>query len=157
MPMSIPPPNAVARLLGELVGRNVTAKVVPAVKPDPAMQAVATYLGECLTIKAVAYCDVAVGASLGAALVLVPPAVVDDSVKAKAIDECLVDNLYEVFNVMSAVFPQHGGDRVTLRALNADGVLPDDVKTFLTQSGKRLDLEISIAGYRSGRLAIMVG
>ena len=155
MPMPLPPATAVASMLGDLVGREVTAKPMAPARSEPGTKAIATYVGECKTIKAIAFCDVPSGASLGAALVVVPPAVVDDSVNAKRIDASLVENLYEVFNVLSAVFPQHGADRVLLRDLKADGSIADDVKAFLTSPTKRLDLEISVGGYRSGRLAIL--
>ena len=157
MAMPLPPAAAVARMLGDLVGRDVTAKPMAPARSEPGTKAIATYLGECKTIRAIAFCDVPAGASLGAALVVVPPAVVDDSVKARQIDETLVENLYEVFNVLSAVFPQHGAERVLLRDLKADGAIADDVKAFLKQPTTRLDLEISVAGYRSGRLAILAG
>lgn len=155
MSMHLPPAVAVARMLGDLVGREVTATRMVPTRSQPGTKAIATYLGDCKTIRAVAFCDVPAGASLGAALVVVPPAVVDDSVDARRIDETLVANLYEVFNVLSAVFPQHGGERVSLRDLKADGLIADDVKAFLQQPTTRLDLEISVSGYRSGRFAIL--
>jgi hypothetical protein len=151
----LPPASAVAQLLSDLIGRAVTAKVVSATRMDPGAQAVAVYVGECQSLRAVAFCDLAVGASLGAALVMMPPVRVDGCVKAKRLDDVLTENLYEVFNVVAGVFPQNGAPRVVLRALHCSGGVPADVQAVLAKPGQRLDLEIAVAGYRSGRFAIV--
>ncbi|SCY07087.1 hypothetical protein SAMN05216420_102191 [Nitrosospira sp. Nl5] len=150
----LPPANAVASMLGELIGRAVTAKVVPAKPMVPGTQAVGAYFGECESLRVVVCCDLAVGGSLGAALVMVPAARVDECVKEKCLDEILTENLYEVFNVLAAVFPQNGAPRVIFRSLYCANV-PGEVKAVLAKPLGRLDLEIDIAGYRSGRLAIL--
>jgi hypothetical protein len=154
MAIPLPPANAVAKLIGDLIGRPVTAKTAPLANIEPKARAVAAYVDEKNALQVVAFCDIAVGASLGAALVMIPPAVVDDCIKAKALDEMMAENLYEVFNVLSAIFPKSGGPRLLLRALHATET-PDDVTACLAKPGTRMDVEMSVGGYRSGRMGIV--
>jgi hypothetical protein len=157
MLMKLPPALAIARLLTDLVGRNVTARIVPGpAKPFEGVQSVAAYIDESATLRAVSYCDIAVGASLGAALVLIPPAVVEESIKAKELDASLAENLQEIFNVLASVFPQTGSPRVLLREVGISSHTPDDVKAVMTKSSARMDVDVDVAGYRSGRLSIML-
>jgi hypothetical protein len=154
MAVPLPPAHAVAKLIGDLIGRPVTAKTAPLANIEPKARAVAAYVDESNALRAVAMCDIAVGASLGAALVMIPPAAVDDCIKAKEIDGMMSENLYEVFNVLSAIFPKNGGPRLLLRALHATE-MPDDVTAALAKPGARMDVEMSVGGYRSGRMAII--
>jgi hypothetical protein len=154
MSIPLPPQNSVAVLLGQLIDRNVTAKAAPAPKA-PITQAVAAYLGECQSLLAVACCDLSVGGSLGAALTMIPPDRVNECVKAGRLDDFLAENLYEVFNVLSAVFPKHGAPRVFLREVHRAAELPDDVRAVLAKPARRLDLEVAVPGYRSGLLSIL--
>lgn len=153
--MRLPPAHAVARMLGELIGRAVKATVVPAKPGVPGTQIVATYFGECQSLQVVINCDLAVGGSLGAALMMVPAVRVDECVREKCLDETLTGNAYEVFNVLAAVFPQNGAPRVIFRDLHRDADVPGEVKAVLANPRGRLDLEIDVAGYRTGRLAIL--
>jgi hypothetical protein len=154
-PVPLPPAKAVAKLLGDLIGRAVTAKVVPA-KPAPAESlSVAAYFGECQSLRAVAVCDLPAGGSLGAALMMVPADRVTECVKEKKLDQILTENLYEVLNVMAAVFPQNGAPRLILRGVHRGTEAPDEVKGVLAKPAKRMDLEIDVAGYPTGRLAIL--
>jgi hypothetical protein len=133
----------------------VKATVVP-VKPGvPGTQIVAAYVGECQNLQVVICCDLAVGGSLGAALMMVPAVRVDECVKEKCLDEVLTGNLYEVFNVLAAVFPQNGAPRVIFRGLHWGADVPGEVKAILADPRGRLDLEIDVTGYRTGRLAIL--
>lgn len=152
--MRLPPAHAVARMLGELTGRAVTAQAVSAKPSAPGSQLVAAYAGECQSLQVVISCDLAVAGSLGAALMMVPAARVDECVREKCLDEILTGNAYEVFNVLAAVFPRTGAPRVIFRDLHC-GDVPAEVKAVLADPLGRLDLEIGVAGYRSGRLAIL--
>ncbi|MGE0801456.1 MAG: hypothetical protein AB7G13_19250 [Lautropia sp.] len=161
MAIPLPPAHPLAQLLGELVGRDVTARTAAKPVPaDPRQLAVAAFDDEQKALRAVAYCDLPVAASLGAALILIPPGRVDESVKAKALDQQLTDNVYEVFNVMSSLFPRHGGPRLILRSVHHNGDVPDDVKAVLDRAAKlkpseRSDLDVEVAGYQSGRMVLI--
>ncbi len=86
---------------------------------------------------------------------MVPAVRVDDCIKEKCLDETLTENLHEVFNVLAAVFPQSDAPRVIFRGLHFGADVPEEVKALLAKPVGRLDLEIDVAGYRSGRLTIL--
>ena len=160
MAIPLPPAYPLAQLIGELIGRDVTARAAKAVPADLRQQAVAVYDDDQKAMRAIAYCDLPVAASLGAALILIPSARVEDCIKAKALDQQLADNVYEVFNVMSAIFPQHGGPRLVLRSVHHRGELPADAKALLDRATKlkpseRADLDVSVEGYQSGRMVLL--
>lgn len=155
MTIPLPPANAIATLLGDLIGRTVQATTGTAAKFEPALSAVGSYVDEAQALRAVVTCDLPVGGSLGAALVVIPPGAVDDCVKARELDDSLNENLYEVLNVLSAVFPKHGAPRLVFRELARGTAIADDVKAVIAKPGKRLDLDVSVAGYRKGKLSIL--
>lgn len=160
MAIPLPPAYPLAQMLGELVGSDVTAQRAKPVPADIRQQAVAVYDDDQKVLRAIAYCDLPVAASLAAALIVLPSGRVGDCIKAKALDQQLTDNVYEVFNVMSAIFPQHGGPRLILRSVHHRGELPDDARALLDRvatlkSSERADLDISVSGYESGRMVLL--
>ena len=90
----LPTPEAFADLAGMLVGKRVRAKKVAAPAPT-ALAASATYVDGSGNVAFVALGDLALVASMGAALAMVPPAVVQEAIKSGKPSEMLVDNAYE--------------------------------------------------------------
>ena len=155
MSTSLPTTVVVANLLTDLLGQKTTSKSATAT-PQPLSQAVAEYRDAGQALRAIATCDMAVGASFAAALTMVPPARVDECIKDKKLDQPLAENLYEVFNVLAAAFPKSGADRVILRAVHHDGKLPDDALALMTKPRQRIDMDIAVNGYRSGKLVFLI-
>lgn len=155
MSSPMPSPAVIATLLTDLLGRPTTAKS-GAAAPKPLSQAFAEYRDAGQALRAVTTCDMAVGASFAAALTMVPVARVDECIKDKSLDQPLTENLYEVFNVLAASFPKSGADRVVLRAMHHDGKLSADALALIAKPGQRLDMDIAVSGYRSGKLSIVV-
>ncbi len=156
--MTIPLPNAsaVARLLTDLVGRDVAAKSASPTPLQPAALSIAEYRDEGGALRAVACCDLPVGASFGAAMTVMPPAQVDESVRNRRLDATIAENLAEVFNVLAAIFPKSGGPRLVLRGVHHGADTAAEVEAALAKPGKRLDLDVSVATYKSGRMTILV-
>lgn len=153
--MKLPPALTLTNLITDLVGQRVTSKASAAARPDPKKQFAATYRNEGGDLVAVAVCDVPVGASLAAALTMVPANRVDDCVKDGRVDTVLRENLHEVFNVLSAAFPMCGAPRVVLRELRCQEDAPAEIGAVLAKPSSRLDLELSVSGYRSGKFALL--
>jgi hypothetical protein len=154
MAIPLPTPHAVATLFEELLGRGCTAKAAPIPKVDPKVFAIAEFRGSDDAILAVACCDIACGASLAAALTVFPPVRVDDCIKAKELDDDLVSNLYENFNVLAAIFPQVGAPRVALRKVIHDGNLSEAVGAVLAKPSARVEMDLGVTGYKTGKFAI---
>ena len=153
--MKLPPPLMLTNLVGDLIDQRVTSKAATASRPDTKKQVAATYRNEAGDIVAVALCDLPVGASFAAALTLVPAGRVDECVKDGRLDDILRENLHEVFNVLSAAFPMSGSPRVVLHAMRCHEDASADVGAVLAAPSSRLDLEITVSGYRSGKFSLL--
>jgi hypothetical protein len=154
MPVPMPTPVAVANMLTDLIGRDVKAQSAAPAAAAAKKQFVAVYRDADDGLRALACCDLAVGGSFASALTIVPVSRVDDAVKQGSLDDDLLANLNEVFNVLSAIFPKAGQKRLILRSMQMDGALDPDVQALLAKPPQRLDMDVSVAGYRSGRLMI---
>lgn len=153
--MKLPLPLTLTNLIGDLIDQRVTSKAATAIPPDPRKQIAATYRNDAGELSAVAFCDLAVGGSLGAALTMVPVGRVDECLKAGRLDDVLRENLHEVFNVLSAAFPMSGSPRVVLTELRCQEAPAADVAALLAKPTGRLDLDLAVNGYRSGKFALL--
>ena len=101
--------------------------------------------------------DLAFACYSGAALALIPVNVATQGIRMGRPDESLLDNNREVMNVLA----QHFGDedrRVILESVTSDiKNLSGDVKAFLQAPPHDLDLEVTIDGYGSGKIAVLWG
>ena len=65
-----------------------------------------------------------------------------------ALDEDLGDTFYEVLNIAASMFNVPGADHVRLHAMHPAGRdLPLDAQARALTLGRRLDLEVDVAGY----------
>ncbi len=151
----------IGRLLGDLLGRKVTATTAasPISGVEPTLTAV--YEDNEGNVVAACCCDLDLVLNAGAALVLVPARDVQESAKAKKWDPLLVENFKEILNVCAQLFCQAGSPRAKLGCLcltcsqaNAKSTVAANP---LAKGGKRVDVQLSIAGYASGRMAVFTG
>jgi len=154
---ALPAPMHVRDLLTDLLGREVTVGTgtpVAATKARPA--AIAVFVDDKLRTLAVALLDVPLCGASGGALGLLPVAGVKEMIEERDLSETLMENLYEVVNILSALFNVPGAPHAKLHKLYAPGeLLPPDVRAYAGALGFRLDLDVAVAGYGNGRLSIV--
>jgi CheY-like chemotaxis protein len=157
-PSALPSNKAVRDVLDALLGRTVTVAPGAALevgRADPAV--VAVFVDDSLRTVAVAVADLALATFAGAALALVPPARAAATLESRFLPEQLRENTAEVFNVLSTLFNVPGAPHVRLFATYApDERLPGDVDLIVHTLGRRLDLDLELAGYGRGRLAFVL-
>lgn len=148
---ALPSPPAMARLVGTLVDKAVrvsagTARCVPAY--------VALYVDDSGRDVIACLVDRTLVAVFGAALALIPPGVAAEAAKSPSITELLLSNAYEVLNVLAAAFNESApeSEHVRLRALR----IITDVPQKLTAAMQRVDYDVTVTSYVTGRLAIVV-
>lgn len=158
MATHLPSPLAVRELLEGLMGRDVTVGVAPPLAPGPATPAsIGVYIDDAHQFSAVGCADLALSARMGACLGLLPVSAAQEAADSGVLDDTLRENLYEVFNIASALFNVPGADHVRLADMYpAGGSLPPEVRVRALTLGRRLDLEIAIAGYGSGRFSLVM-
>jgi hypothetical protein len=144
-----------ARLMKELLGRNVSAKAVPTLPSASGPTVTASYTTDNGQLVAVCICDLELILNGGAALCLIPASEAANNLKAKRLDPALLENFKEVLNICAQLFGSSDAQRVKLNSLylaNAD--MPEELKTFMTKGHVRKEVQLSITGYGNGRLSV---
>jgi hypothetical protein len=143
--------------MSDLTGRNVSANDArQKLSVNGGAGYIATYTDSASNIVGLCRCDIAGAASLGAALSLVPPARVEESVRDGRLDELLLENFAEICNVMGRAFAGSGAPSVTLGKIFHTPVAANDAGVEPEQDGKaRLDLNIDVTGYTKGEMTLI--
>ncbi|GAA3871746.1 hypothetical protein GCM10022243_41270 [Saccharothrix violaceirubra] len=101
--------------------------------------------------------ELPLAASLGAVLGLIPVGGAEACVEDGELSKMIEDNLFEVCNVLTAVFNKGGGRHVRLHALHSKpSEVPSDITAQLNALGSRLDLTVQVNGYLPGKFSIVV-
>ena len=148
----LPTPESLRRLLSDLLmGRAVTVKKgAPIPIPPQGAFAVARYKTPDGTETVLCVCDLALASAAGAALSLIPAAVVKESMRAGKLSETLAENVHEIFNVCSGLFNQPDHPRFALAEVLLPPIAPGSIS--VGKPTRRNDFEIAIDGYGSGKM-----
>lgn len=156
--MKLPPAEAVARMLSDLLGRPCSVK--PAAKPGFADQGIIGVLvDKAGQTRGLTFSDKAFAALSGAALALIPRAVAEEAVKKGVVPQSLLENHQEIINISTALFNAVNVDADHLKlkeAIATSPATPQALRTFLIKPNARLDLAIDISGYGVGKLSLLV-
>ncbi len=157
-PLELPPPKAVRDLLADLLGRDVDVTVGDAWAPLPRdMAAIAEYVDDHLVLRAMALLDLPLAVYVGASVGLLPAGGAQDMVDERMPSAMVEENLYEVLNVLTAVLNADDSVHVKIAAMHPPGVEPPaDVAQIVRRLTGRLDLTVTVDGYGSGRLALVL-
>lgn len=103
------------------------------------------------------FCSKALAIYSGAAFSLIPADVARDALKTDPLDEIVQENFAEVLNICSRLFDGGSEMRVALSGMEFPPAPRSDAsKGLLGKPAKRIDLELDIAGYGKGRMAIVL-
>ncbi len=154
----LPATKEVRDLLSGLLGREVSLTTVAPLAPSTSSpRTVAVYVDDHYGVRAIIACDLEFSARAAAAIALMPAPTAEAAVEANGLDETLAENLYEVLNVAASLFNVAGAVHVRLLDLHAAGsVVPPQVQSRMLTLGRREDLEVTLPGYGTGRLSIVI-
>ena len=153
----LPSGAEVGELLEGLLDRGVTAAEEAApVLLGRDVRMVATYADDTGAVRGVVLLDLGLSAVLGAALALVPPPRVAESLEQGVVPADLADSTREVLNIAAQLFDS-GDVRLRLRDV-AVGPQPVDeaTVTFLRRPSRRGDRRVDVPGYGAGVLAVLL-
>jgi hypothetical protein len=154
----LPHPKEVRDTLGDMLGRDVT--VAPRDPYTPVLtdrHSVAVYVDDQNQMAAVAVLDLPLSVWAGAAIGLVPAGGAQDQVDEGELSKPVRENLYEVLNIFSALFNKPGATHLRIYSMHAPGeAVPSDVALLVKSLGNRLDLDVTVAGYGSGKLGVVL-
>lgn len=154
----LPAAKSVRDLLAELLGREVTvAPGVPFVADDIDTTLVALYVDDAVRMTALVGLDLPLAAFTGAAIGLVPPGGAEACVEDGALTPMVAENVAEVCNVLTTLYHRDGAPHLRLYQVHQPGdAVPSDAAAHLVALGRRLDLQVEIAGYGTGRMALVL-
>lgn len=145
-------------LVEGLLGRDVTLSDSSHRITEDDQTVVGVFVDGLGRIAACAGFDVPLAVFLGAAVALTPPGGAQDMAADGEITAMVAENLFEIFNVASALFHNDSDDQVTLGGMYLPGqALPPQAAAWLSTPTGRLDLDADVAGYGSGRLVLATG
>jgi len=153
----LPTTKSIKDILDGLLGREVVLRPAAPITPTQASSGVlARYVDDAGGLRAVAAWDLAGGANVGAAVGLFPKGAVEAALEDGELSGNLLENLSEVSNVLAQAFNVPGAPHVRLAANHVDAVqgASGDAVELLHASGGRLDYDVAVDGYGTGRLAI---
>lgn len=139
-----------------LVGKkiNITRAVA---MPVSAARGLATYIDAEGIIRYAATCDMAFLAGVGAALAMIPPNVVLEAVKTGKPSPVLLENAFEVMNIVASLYndPEGIGTHVKFKDLVVAPPLAPDMVPRLAKPAARIDFGVSVPGYGDGKLSLL--
>jgi hypothetical protein len=146
----LPTADAVALTLTTFLRRKV--QVAAAITPDR-LPILGLYRSTADHNVASCECDVAFAAITAAAFALIPAAVAHESVKANQLDESLQEIYGEVLNVLSRLFADTDGVRITLSSTTFP---PSPLPESMSQrpASGVVSFEVSVDGYGKGLLSL---
>lgn len=148
----LPHPDAIGRLLRDLLGRPVTAKQSSQTAlTSPSVHC--TYLTDDGQLNAVGLLEFKLAAFMGAAMTMIPVRVAEQAIKSNQLDPTLLDNVREVMNVGSQWLMPAQAPHVVLGETHV-GPLPNALATLIKTAPRALVVDLDIQGYGSGRLAL---
>jgi hypothetical protein len=161
MPTKFPMPiqEAVRDLLMDLLGRGIAVtKAERVFLEDDSVAAVADFVTDTGVVGVVCMADLALAATLGASLTMMPNPVVQDSIRKNAFDEeMLLENLSEVLNIMTRLFNSPDTPHLKLGNLHTlPGELPEKMQKLMAQPAARRDFDVTVEGYGDGKLTLYV-
>ncbi|WP_029434214.1 hypothetical protein [Blastococcus sp. URHD0036] len=145
-------------MLSGLVGKPVAvAPGAPVTPTERSPVSVAVYVDPQLNVNALCVMDLALSAWTAGALAMLPPGGVQDAVEEDGeLSSMLTEALYEVVNVVSALFNVPGAPHSKLHKLFAPGDDIDGDIAGMLAAFNRLDLQVEVPGYGKGNLSLVI-
>ncbi len=154
LPAALEVRELVEGLLGRDVDVTVGARPVDPIEPGGAI--VGVYVDDMLKLRALVVIDLGLAAHAGAAIALVPVHAARAAVEDARLTPALYENAAEILNVAASLFNHEGAPHVRLyEAYAPREVLPPDVAQWVLAYVRRLDVDVSIAGYDAGRMSVL--
>lgn len=156
----VPIQEDIRDLLSDLLGRGVAIDKTksPLVFEDDEPGLIARYLNDDDELAIVCLVDAPFAIVVGAALVMVPAAVVKEQLQKGVLEEDAVDLVREVNNIMARLLNTPRTPHVRLHdmlTIPADD-LPESVEKLLAAPEFRRDFLVTIEGYGEGRISLLV-
>jgi hypothetical protein len=153
----LPTHKAVRDHLAQVTGRSVTLAVAAPFAPSAADHPTyGVYVDRHMHTRAVAVCDLPMAVYTGAAGHAIPVGGTEDELGHHRLTERTAHGVREMLGGLGALLETDEGP-FELHAMYPPGEEPpSDLPAYACSVGRRLDLVVTIAGYRPGRLSLVL-
>lgn len=156
-PISPDTTEVICGVLNGLLARKVTGvKIAPFPLARRGPRITAVYLENPDSLISICVCDLAFAAYAGAALLMVPVGTAKECIYSGKCTPELLENVAEILNICRQCFESPGHHVGTEQLYPVPEKVPAPIAAVIAAPHHRLDLEITIAGYGSGHLSIVV-
>jgi hypothetical protein len=151
----LPDATAISNLLTNLIGKRVKIVKGPPMAPAAA-GGIASYVDAAGALQFAVIVDLKALGSIGAALAMIPAAMVEEAVKSGKPSSALTENAYEVLNIAASVFNEVEGTtlHVKIKGLTLPPIPPGATK-WIAAAKSRLDFDLGIPGYPDGKISFV--
>ncbi len=160
MPTTFILPKAadISKTLVMLFGGNVPATPGKPVDTKPsASNLVASYVDDNGKVVAAFACDIPLAANAGCALSMMPASAAKEAIKTKKLEPAMLDNLYEVANILSTLLMNDKTPHLRVATLYPEvGKIPPEVREMLSGAKGHADFTVNIPRYGNGCLSLLV-
>ncbi|MFZ1829849.1 MAG: hypothetical protein WAW42_14050 [Candidatus Competibacteraceae bacterium] len=160
MPTTFILPKAadLSKTLVMLFGGNVPATPGKAVDTKPASSSlIASYIDDDNKVVAAFACDIPFAANAGCALSMMPASAAKDAIKTKKLEAAMIDNLYEVANILSTLLMNDKTPHLRVATLYPEASkIPPEVREMLNGARGHADFTVNIPRYGNGCLSLLV-
>lgn len=156
--MRLPPNKDIKDLLESMLGRDVSLEPSKTTlsSSDTVGSLIATYCDDDSKNRAVLGWSIEAGAHVGASIGLIPAPLAKEMAAENFLRLDIADNLAEVSNVMAALFDLPGNPHVRMKDRYCPAATaPPELSSFLYSNPDRVDFDITIKGYGSGKFALV--
>jgi len=153
----LPSHKAVRDHLAQVTGRSVALAAAAPFAPTAADHPTyAVYVDQHMHTRAVAVCDLAMAVYTGAAGSAVPIGGTEEEMGHRRLTERTARGVREMLDGLGGLLDPEEAPLV-LHAMYPPGEEPpSDLPAYACTVGRRLDLEVTLAGYRAGRLSLVL-
>jgi hypothetical protein len=150
----MPIPEEVGDFIGDLLGAavSVSKSSPPDLTEEPEQWVSGVYVDDRGQPGGACVADIGLAASAGAALAMMPVAVVKEAIADGTLPAGLQENFYEVANIMTRLL--NGPTLPHLRITELVPGIPDEVQHVLDNAVGRKNYAVTIIGYPGGRLIL---
>ncbi|HPF69494.1 MAG TPA: hypothetical protein PLQ13_02390 [Candidatus Krumholzibacteria bacterium] len=153
--LHLPKPREVAQLLADTLGRDADTSAGSRFSVSDAMSGF--YMNEAGDEGIICMADVPLVNFAGAALALIPANIAEDGAKRHKLSDAVIENYFEVLNIMGALLNQVCEDHVRLVDVKYPGdELPGPVAEMILKCENRHDLRLDIEDYGTGNMSLLL-
>ena len=148
--LKLPSPEDVGSFFANLLGPPIESEGCPA--EGFTCYAFAEYVNDEGEVNGIVACDLESAARLSASLTRIPKGVIDDSVRSGIVPDHILENLEEIFNISSNLFPDSHRHRISLKKSYLEG---EAAEQFAALDSSILSaFELEIMNYGPGKICM---